>query len=536
MVLLQSILSLLTPKGRKIWFFAISLGILASILEVASAASFSLLTSSFFGGRNSNLGVLGSFVPFSITQTILIMILSTFFMGKLIVQWVELNLKTKVAEEFFNSSFTRKFNLMGSQFEETEFPSTSVARQMHILTHNIYYPMGMIISESIMLLLLVPFIFLISFKGSLLVFGITLLLSIPSLRVVRKMIRNSNDERSRIDFEIDKISYSKFRSYLDQGRVIQNTSKLETLMHSASDVDRKIVKFGSYSRLIIEFSFIVAIILAFIFIDNLVSPSGRIQFFAILAYSFFRIIPSFSRIMSARNQLSSYNSEFQDLYKVKVQFGIDKEKTETHTSFNSSIEFEIRDLEVFPKTIYLEFGDFVLIQGETGIGKTTLLKSLAGLRSGNFSVKVDNGKSFSPEEWNPNVAVVSQQPFLVGDTLFEMVTDLDDFNEVNLELYNTALNVACLSGFVGKSRTLISNEDISGGERKQIALARAVYSDPEILLLDELTAGMDKNLADEILTKLKYGCDGRVLVMTSHDPEIVKFFSKTIQLMRDQIT
>ena len=533
MVLLQSILSLLTPKGRRIWSISISLGILASILEVASAASFSLLTSSFFGGRNSNLGVLGSFIPFSITQTVLIIILSAFFMGKLIVQWLELNLKTKVAEEFFNSSFSRKYNLLGSQFEETEFPTTSVARQIHILTHNIYYPMGMIISESIMLFLLVPFIFLISFKGSLLVFGVTLLLSIPSLRIVRKMIRDLNEERSRIDYEIDKISYSKFRSYLDQGRVIQNTTKLKTLMHSASDLDRKIVKFGSYSRLIIEFSFIVAIILAFIFIDNLISPSGRIQFFAILAYSFFRIIPSFSRIMSARNQLSSYNSEFQDLYKVKVQFSIDEEKIGTHTNFNSSIEFIIRDLDVSPKTFYFKISDFVLIQGDTGIGKTTLLKSIAGLRSRNFSVKVDNGRSFSPEEWKPNVAVVSQQPFLVGDSLFEMVTALDDFDKVNLGKYNTALNVACLSGFVGKSRTLISNEEISGGERKQIALARAVYSDPEILLLDELTAGMDKTLANEILTKLKLVCDGRVIVMTSHDPEIVKFFTKTIQLTLD---
>jgi ABC-type transport system involved in cytochrome bd biosynthesis fused ATPase/permease subunit len=363
-----------------------------------------------------------------------------------------------------------------------------------------------------------------------LVFGVTLLLSIPSLRVIRKSIHKLHDQRSQIDYEIDKIGYSKFRSYLDQGKVVQNSIKLKTLTHTASEIDRKIVKFGTYSRLIIEFSFIVALVLAFIFIDSLISPSGRIQFFAILAYAFFRIIPSFSRIMSARNQLSSYSSEFQELCEVKANFLIDKEKDEDFTFFDSSVEFELKDPVVSPKTIYLEIGDFVLIQGETGVGKTTLLSSLAGLRPGIYSVKIDNDKSIPSKEWKPKVALVSQAPFLVGDSLVEMVSGHSDFDEVNLEMYNNALDVACLAGFIGKSRTMISNEEISGGERKQIALARAIYLNPDILLLDELTAGMDERLGTEILRKLK--SSKRVIVMTSHNQEVEKFFTKKIQLTK----
>ena len=236
--------------------------------------------------------------------------------------------------------------------------------------------------------------------------------------------------------------------------------------------------------------------------------------------------------MSARNQLSTYNKEFQELYNVKVQFSIDKEKNEPHTNFTSSIEFDIRDIKVSPNTFHFEIGDFALIQGETGIGKTTLLKSFAGLKAGDYFVKVDNNKTYDSVAWNPNVAMVSQQPCLVGDSLLEMITGLDDFSNVNIEVYDKALNVACLSDFAGKSRVLISNEEISGGERKQIALARTVYSDPAILLLDELTAGMDKSLTTEILTQLMLWHGERVVVMTSHDPEVVKFFTKNIKLTR----
>ena len=533
MRLLQSVLSLLTPKGRRTWSAALSLGILASILEVASAASFSLLTSSFFGGRNSNLGILETIVPFSITQTVLILILSTIFIGKLIVQWLELNLKSKVAEEFFNSSFARKYNLIGSQIEESEFPSMSVARQIHNLTHNVYYPMGIVISELLMLVLLVPFIFFISFKGSLLVFGITLLLSIPCLRIVRKKIQILIGSRNKIDHEVDKMSYIKYRVYLDQGESFQGTTKLRELMHLASQLDRKIVKLGSYSRLTIEFSFIVAIISAFIFIDELVSPSARIQFFAVLAYSFFRIIPSFSRIMSARNQLSSFSAEFQEIYNAKLLFSIREEKNVEHTKFLTSIEFDYSGHHFSPKKISLEMGDFVLIQGVTGVGKTTLLKSIAGINSGNFSIKVDGERVVPSDLWKPKVAIVSQQPFLVGNSLLEMITGHDELEAVELSRYNLALDLSCLSETLEKNRFSLTNEGISGGERKQIALARAIYSYPTILLLDELTAGMDQQLAIDILSNLMSWPKKGITLMTSHDPAIEQFFTKVIRLARD---
>jgi ABC-type transport system involved in cytochrome bd biosynthesis fused ATPase/permease subunit len=422
---------------------------------------------------------------------------------------------------------------MGSQIEESEFPSMSVSRQMHSLTHNVYYPMGIVISEFLMLFLLVPFIFFISFKGSLLVFGITLLLSIPSLRIVRKKIQVLIEARNKIDYEVDKISYTKYRVHLDQGESSQGAIKLRELMHLASQLDRKIVKLGSYSRFTIEFSFIVAIISAFIFIDELVSPSARIQFFAVLAYSFFRIIPSFSRIMSARNQLSSFDAEFQEIYKTRLLFSIREDENVEYTEFFTSIEFDYSDHHFSPKNISLEMGDFVLIQGVTGVGKTTLLKSIAGIKSENFSIKIDGGRVVLADTWKPKVAIVSQQPFLVGNSLLEMVTGHDDLEAVDLPRYNLALSLSCLSESIEKTRFSLTNEGISGGERKQIALARAIYSDSTILLLDELTAGMDQQLSIDILSNLMAWSKKGITLMTSHDPAIEKFFTQVIRLSRD---
>ena len=152
MQVIRLILANLTSKGKTFWLASIFVGIIASILEVASAATFSLLTSVLFGGRKSNLGILGTILPFTVTQTVLILSLGFIFLSKLLFQWIELNLKTKSAEEFYTSIFRKKAVLSRSEIEYSRGPITNLANRMHILTHNVYYPSGLIISE-----LLYPF-------------------------------------------------------------------------------------------------------------------------------------------------------------------------------------------------------------------------------------------------------------------------------------------------------------------------------------------------------------------------------------------
>ena len=525
------ILETLSRKGKIIWAVSVALGILASILEVASAATFSLLTSSLFGGRKSNFGILAKSLPFTITQAALISILGVIFIGKLGFQWIELNLKTRTAEEFFISIFRRKVSLSQEKIERSESPMANLASRMHVLTHNIYYPAGLIISELLILVFLIPFVIYISPKASLLVFGATLVLSIPALSIVRKRITKLNLERMKIDASVDYITYSNFRTFYDQGFFPSNNKKLAELIHDASEIDRKIVKLGSYSRLTIEFSFIVSVILTFSLIDKLVVAEARIQFFAVLAYSFFRVIPAFSRIIAARNQIASHQSEFMDL--MQADFASTwVPVSDVHTTFNNSlvINFQVKESEALKHELRFLVGDFVAVKGETGVGKTTLLKSVGGLIHADFNVEVDGQELGSPNAWRPSSALVSQNPFLSGRTLLEMVTQQESREGMDIALFEEALQLSCLSNWIQERPTGISNEHISGGERKQIALARAIYLRPEILLLDELTAGMDQELAEKILRNLLTSSGFKLILMATHDSTLESQFSQIIYL------
>ena len=531
MQIFRKVLQTLSRRGKFIWGTSVFFGVIASILEVASAATFSLLTSSLFGGRKSNFGILAENLPFIITQTVLISILGIVFIGKLSFQWIELNLKTRAAEEFFISIFRRRVSLSREEIEKSDSPVANMANRMHILTHNIYYPLGLIFSELLILIFLVPFVFVISPKASLLVFGTTLILSIPALGIVRKRITILNSERMQVDSLVDYTTYSDFRTYYDQGSFPTNSDKLGPQIHKSSELDRKIVKLGSYSRLTVEFSFIVSVILTFIFINELVPPEARIQFFAILAYSFFRVIPAFSRIISARNQIASHQNEFLDIMEYNLAPDWNKEVIE-RTSFHDSLIFSFPRKNHSSQPLEMKFlpGEFAAIKGETGIGKTTLLKSVGGLIDAEFNLEVDGKRFASSKAWRPRTTLVSQNPFLKGETLLEMVTGEVSTANINTVLYEESLNISGLNEWLVQRPGLISNEHISGGERKQIALARAIYQEPEILLLDEVTAGMDSELAKKVIKNLLVCARFKLILMATHDSILENEFSKVIHL------
>jgi ABC-type transport system involved in cytochrome bd biosynthesis fused ATPase/permease subunit len=112
----------------------------------------------------------------------------------------------------------------------------------------------------------------------------------------------------------------------------------------------------------------------------------------------------------------------------------------------------------------------------------------------------------------------------------EMVTGTENLSEVNYPLYEDSLQMSSLNDWLQNGRNTISNEHVSGGERKQIALARAIYSKPEILLLDEVTAGMDSELAESILHNLRSCSKFKLVLLATHDSIVESDFSQIIQL------
>jgi ABC-type transport system involved in cytochrome bd biosynthesis fused ATPase/permease subunit len=208
------------------------------------------------------------------------------------------------------------------------------------------------------------------------------------------------------------------------------------------------------------------------------------------------------------------------------------EELTERTSFNHSLLFGFpnKNDPGLSLELKISIGEFVAIKGETGIGKTTLLKSVGGLIAAEFSLEIDGKNLASSKNWRPRANLVSQNPYLRGETLFEMITGENSAAEVNMAQYSESLRISELANWAQQRPSSISNEHISGGERKQIALARAIYQEPEILLLDEVTAGMDTDLAERIIKNLLTCSRFKLILMATHDSILESEFSQIINL------
>lgn len=190
------------------------------------------------------------------------------------------------------------------------------------------------------------------------------------------------------------------------------------------------------------------------------------------------------------------------------------------------------------KHINLEIntGEFISLLGASGCGKTTLLKSIAGLldvKEGDIQI---DGKSIVklPPEKRGTVIVFQDLRLFPHMTVEQNIGFTMDIKKVSKEIKKKRvaelLHAVQLDGF--EKRKI---REMSGGQKQRVALARALAADPKILLLDEPFSSLDENLRCEMaeLVRKLHREMGLTVVMVTHDKEEAMKVSDYIALMKD---
>lgn len=190
-------------------------------------------------------------------------------------------------------------------------------------------------------------------------------------------------------------------------------------------------------------------------------------------------------------------------------------------------------------------GDFIGLIGHTGSGKSTLVQHLNGLLKASKGDILYNGQDiydpdFSMKELRSKVGLVFQYPEhqLFETTVFEDVC----FGPKNLGLSKKEVELRAYQALkqVGLDDELFyqSPFDLSGGQKRRVAIAGVLAMKPEILVLDEPTAGLDPKGRDEILTQVKklQQESGITVVLVSHSMEdVANFVNRLIVMKKGQI-
>ena len=186
----------------------------------------------------------------------------------------------------------------------------------------------------------------------------------------------------------------------------------------------------------------------------------------------------------------------------------------------------------------IKFGETIGIVGPSGAGKSTLIELIIGFinpKSG--SILVDNKPiSQNQKSWQKQIGYVPQSLFLLDDTLERNIAfGLEDKNIDKLKIQK-ALTESQLINFVKnleKNEKTIVGENgimISGGEKKRIGIARALYNQPKVLILDEPTNELDKDTEKNFLKVLSDLQKKITIIIISHNIKSLNFCDKIYEI------
>ena len=310
----------------------------------------------------------------------------------------------------------------------------------------------------------------------------------------------------------------------------------------------------SLPRFLLEWLLIFLSLLLVFFVfyfSNFIDLEKSISLLALFCISILRLIPSLLRIIQSRQQIKFTTPVVKKIFEeFNVKKNIDnsnlivgkiKKIDFTRNLIIENLNFGYGDLKkevINNLNIHIDFGNFLGISGVSGSGKTTLLSIILGLlKPDKGNIIVDGKNVFNDiRAWQAVIGYVPQNLYLIDDTIQNNIALGTLKEDLNLNLLNKVINLACLEDLInelpGGMQANIGEKGInlSGGQRQRIGIARALYRQPKLLILDEFTNALDKKLEEKILNNI-YGLKKNVTgIIVSHDNNVLKNCDKIIYL------
>lgn len=266
---------------------------------------------------------------------------------------------------------------------------------------------------------------------------------------------------------------------------------------------------------------------------------GLIVQISTIAVGAFRILPALGAINNNMNMITSSEPQLKAAYDTlagvkEIEQEEKKEKSSLYQKVKFQDKIEIRDIAYqYPDTnervlnhvnLSIKKGEAVALIGSSGAGKTTLSDViLALLKPAQGQVLMDG---IDIEElgaaWSEVIGYVPQAIYIVDDTIRMNIAFGEEPKKVDDEKVWQALRIAQLDQFVEMLpkglETVVGERGIrfSGGQRQRLAIARALYRNPEILVLDEATAALDNETEQEVMKAIENLQGYKTLIIVAH--------------------
>lgn len=549
---LKHIFLILTPSEKRQFWIQVVLNIFISIADIATLA-FLLLVINFYI-NNSDLTAI-TFLPEwmlspgSVTLIAVFFILFSIknFLGIIIsnsqykfIGQVALRISKQKLDNYLHGSFHEFVNIDSSEHIR------KIAFQPFEFSQHILAGVQQILIQSVLILLTVTAILL--YNAGL--FLLLLLILLPPVTFVFFYIRK------RLAASKKNIQLSNERSFqylLDalkgyvEGNIYQRNDFFFKRFSSARQVFSDYL-FDSLAlqtmpgRIIETFAVLGLFILIVIAQWSDVDDSATLITIGAFMAAAYKIIPGIVKIINAAGQMKAHGVSLSELENAVA------ETNHSHSMPGmqpikilqlKSMSFQYGDVQVLNDfSLSVADGDFVGITGKSGKGKTTILNLMLGFlppAKGEVFINDKLVASHAIKNYWPRISYVRQQPFFIHDSILRNITLQEEGHDKSK--LETALQVSGLWELIGQSPDGLNKminengKNISGGQQQRIAIARALYKDAELILLDEPFNELDDASAILLAQHFKnMAAGGKTVIMITHDSKCLSFCNKIISL------
>jgi len=280
-------------------------------------------------------------------------------------------------------------------------------------------------------------------------------------------------------------------------------------------------------------------------------PDRIIPLLGLFVIATWRFVPTVNTVVGLTNAIRYSRPAVESVYREFEYIKSQQDVVKTKIVFNEKVE--MRNLTFnYPNTIAPSLSDvnIVVRKGETvgfigpsGAGKSTLVDVFLGLlpqTSGELLIDGVEMQKYNLE-WQSTIGYVSQAIYLTDDTVRRNVAfgiAEKDIDEVALE---RALKSAQLWDFVdglpNKTDTIVGERGVrvSGGQRQRIGIARALYHEPQVLVLDEATSSLDIETETEVMSAIRALQGFKTILIVAHRLSTVQHCDRLYRIENAQI-
>ncbi len=309
--------------------------------------------------------------------------------------------------------------------------------------------------------------------------------------------------------------------------------------------------FSNESSGFINFLFTVILLWfgSYLVLDNELTAGTLFSFYAIIGYFTSPVASLIGVNKTIQNALIAADRLFE-IMDLEIESDNEKEKIEFTPQLNDNVLFDNISFRYGTRTdVFKDFtltipkGKITAIIGESGSGKTTLavlLQKLYTLNSGKIYIGEHNIDYFSIDSLREHVATVPQQLDLFSGTIIENIA-LGEFNPDMERIISICKNLGIIQFIENLPKgfaTCIGEHGVglSGGERQRLAIARALYRNPEILVLDEATSSLDSTSEYYVQQAIQdYNRQGKTVIIIAHRLSTVMSADKIVILEKGKL-